>query len=200
MARQATDRGFTLIELMIVVVIIGVLATIAGTAYRRYMDSGRSSEAMAVLGEIRAKEEAYRAEFNAYAGWSAGSELPSKSLPAVDNTTCATGGSKEPCYKTIPAAPLSAASPWPVWGGLGISPGKSQLQCGYIVNSGSGTVASPQTVTGTLGSQIIGSSQTTPWWYAIAMCDNDGDGSSSSIATFTTGWNTTVVSAQNEHK
>jgi len=200
MARGRNDRGFTLIELMIVVAIIAVLATIAGTAYRRYMDSGRTSEAMAMLGEIRAKEEAYRAEFNTYAGWSSDSELTSKSLPAVDNTTCIGGSTKEPCWKAIPTTPATAASPWPIWAGLGISAGKAQLQCGYIVNAGSGTGAggagfpSNAIGQGLLGTTALGQ----VWWYAVAVCDNDG--TTSTNATFATAFNTTVVSSQNEHK
>jgi len=57
-----SQRGFTLIELMIVVAIISVLAVVAGTAYRKYADKARSSEVFAMFGEIRAKEEGYRAE------------------------------------------------------------------------------------------------------------------------------------------
>ncbi len=198
MARNGTDRGFTLVELMIVVAIIAVLAAVAGTAYRRYMDSGRTSEAMAMLGEIRAKEEAYRAEFNVYTGWSGGSETAANSLPAVDNTTCSTGGTKEPCYKALPAAVTAYTGSWAFWLGLGINANKRELQCGYIVNFGAGTTTTPQTVAGTLGSQVIGTTQTGPWWYAVAICDNDGN--TSANATFTTGYNTTVVSAQNEHQ
>ena len=44
-----------------------------------------------MLGEIRAKEEAYRAEFNTYYGWSQRHRVESNSLPAVDNTTCIGG-------------------------------------------------------------------------------------------------------------
>ena len=192
MTRQA-QKGFTLIELMIVVAIIGVLAVVAGTAYRRYMDSGRTAEAMSMLGEIRAKEEAYRAEFNQYTGWSGGSEASSNSLPAVDNTTCTTGGTKEPCPK---ATPTSNA----YWTGLGINAPKSQLYCGYIVNYGTGTGgAGAGYPSGTLGQAIVGSSaQNVPWWYAVAICDNDG--STGTNATFTTAYNTTNVSAQNEHQ
>jgi len=135
MARQA-HKGFTLVELMIVVAIIGVLAVVAGTAYRKYMDSGRTAEAMSMLGEIRAKEEAYRAEFNAYNGWSAGSESNSASLPTVDSQTCFTGGTKEPCAKAV--APSGWSGTWLIWQGLGINAPKSQLYCGYIVNYGSG--------------------------------------------------------------
>jgi prepilin-type N-terminal cleavage/methylation domain-containing protein len=194
MARRSTDRGFTLIELMIVVTIIAVLATIAGTAYRRYMDSGRTAEAMAMLGEIRAKEEAYRAEFNIYGGWSANSELVTNTLPIVDSQACSTGGTKEPCNKTVyPAAGTTGA--WAIWAGLGINPPKSTLYCGYTLNSS--TQGNP--AANSLGALILGgTTPAAPFWYAIAQCDNDGTAGTN--ATFTTASNTTVVSAQNEHK
>ena len=188
MARRPNHRGFTLVELMIVVAIIGVLAVVAGTAYRRYMDSGRTAEAMSMLGEIRAKEEAYRAEVSVYAGWSAGAEAASNSLPQVDGGGCTTGSTKEPCPKAVPTTNA-------VWNNLGINPGRATLQCGYVVNSGK----IGDSVSGTIGSGLLGSAaQTTPWWYAIAICDNDG--STGTNATFATASTTMVVSAQNEHQ
>ncbi len=190
MARRY-QHGFTLIELMIVVAIIGVLAVVAGTAYRRYMDNGRTAEAMSMLGEIRAKEEAYRAEFSVYAGWSGGGEAATNTLPQIDTGSCSNGATKEPCPHAIPTTNA-------VWTGLGINAARNSLYCGYIVNSGAAGTA----VAGTLGQGLLGTAnQTTPWWYAVAMCDNDGNPNTTNgaNATFATAFNTTVVSAQYEH-
>jgi prepilin-type N-terminal cleavage/methylation domain-containing protein len=200
MIRRSTQAGFTLIELMIVVTIIAVLATIAGTAYRRYMDSGRTAEAMAMLGEIRAKEEAYRAEFSVYSGWSAGSELAAASLPVVDGTTCVGGGTKEPCHKPLPTTASSYIGSWAVWLGLGLNPGRGDLQCGYVLNYGPTAPATTSSIGGTIGSGLLTTTPIGPWWYAIAICDNDGKGTGFTNATFATASNTTVVSAQNEHQ
>lgn len=58
--------GFTLIEVMITVVIIGILAAIAYPSYQQYVLRGNRSEAMALLNEAAAREERYFAQNNAY--------------------------------------------------------------------------------------------------------------------------------------
>jgi len=60
-------QGFTLIEVMIVVVILGLLATLAINIFKRYTMKAKTSEAMTMLAHIKAKQEAYQAEHYRYA-------------------------------------------------------------------------------------------------------------------------------------
>jgi len=59
-------RGFTLLELIIVIIIIGVLATLGFTQYTKMVEKGRAGEARALLGTLRTAERAYSLEYGAY--------------------------------------------------------------------------------------------------------------------------------------
>jgi len=59
-------KGFTLIELMIVVAIIGILAAIAIPNFIRYQLKSKQAEAKTVLGGIKTSEESFRGDFDDY--------------------------------------------------------------------------------------------------------------------------------------
>lgn len=59
-------EGFTLIELMIVIAIVGTLAGISTAMYLHFRPYVKVSEAYINLGKIRAAEETYRAEHDFY--------------------------------------------------------------------------------------------------------------------------------------
>ena len=59
-------KGFTLIELMIVVAVIGVLAAIAIPNFLNYQCKAKQSEAKSSLGALRTGQEAYFAEYDTY--------------------------------------------------------------------------------------------------------------------------------------
>ena len=61
-----TRKGFTLIELMIVVAIIGILAAIAIPNFLQFQLRSKTGEAKTNLAAIRTAEEGYFAEFNNY--------------------------------------------------------------------------------------------------------------------------------------
>ena len=54
------SRGFTLLELMIVVVVISILAALALSGYQKQIRKSRRAEAKQIIGDYSLREEKYR--------------------------------------------------------------------------------------------------------------------------------------------
>lgn len=61
-----SNKGFTLIELMITVAIIGILASIALPSYRQYVVESRRSEGISMLLQVMQQQERYYTEELSY--------------------------------------------------------------------------------------------------------------------------------------
>ena len=88
MMRNLRNRkGFTLIELMIVVAIIGILAAIAIPNFLRFQAKSKQSEAKELLSTVYTAEQAYFAEQNSYGSLSNAGFTPSAAPKYYTNIT-----------------------------------------------------------------------------------------------------------------
>ncbi|MDR6936460.1 type IV pilin protein [Luteibacter sp. 3190] len=67
MQTRSTVRGFTLIELVIVVLIVAILAAVAIPSYRRYIVRSHRVDAQTALLDLAARQERFFYSNNAYA-------------------------------------------------------------------------------------------------------------------------------------
>lgn len=65
--RSSAQRGFTLVELMVVVAMVAILAAIAYPSYAEYLRRSRRAEAQALLQDIALKQQQRLLDVRAYA-------------------------------------------------------------------------------------------------------------------------------------
>jgi type IV pilus assembly protein PilA len=152
----AAKRGFTLIELMIVVAILGVLSSIAIVSFRKYTRRARTTEAYNMLGMIRMRQEAYRSEFSQYANVSG-------SIASMWPATV--GVTAQDWYSGVPAG----------WTQLGVRPtGQVYYQYATIAGLPPAVPSVAGAAPADLGYSTLPSQDA--WWVAHAKGDLDGDG------------------------
>jgi type IV pilus assembly protein PilE len=86
---RSSNRGFTLIEIMIVIAIIGIVMTIAAPSFTEYLNKGRRAEVASLLSEQAQLLERFYSQKNAYTdatGLSAGNDYYSITPTLTDQT------------------------------------------------------------------------------------------------------------------
>jgi len=161
--RRAARRGFTLLELLTVVAIVGVLATLGLVSYRRFITSSKSSEAIYMVGAIRAAQESYRAETLTYLNVSPGftDYFPTSSL-----------GAKKTGWDA------ATHTDYTRWRQLGARP-DGGVYYGYLVAAGVAGAVPPALHT---ANKPTWPTTTEPWYVIEAKGDVDGNGKYSWVA------------------
>lgn len=156
---RASTRGFTLVELMVVVAMVGVLSAIGIVSFRRQAAASKSIEAASVIQAIRAAEEAYRAENQLYLDVSTSNDdwYPSGEFGPVARSWGLKAGDHVDLTK------------WETLGPRVMQP----VQFGYLVNAGSAGQTPPALQ---LSASPVLAAPRDVWYLIQARADYDGDG------------------------
>ena len=151
-----SEFGMTLIELMIVVAIIGVLATVAVITYTKSSNKAKfSTEVAAVFAEFKIRQEAYNVEAGEYLSSGANED---DAWPADPSGTSVTNS----------IAPLPD-----LWRTMRFQSDKTGLYCSYVSMAGDpGDTANVGTVAST---DFAYAPPNSNWYYILAECDADND-------------------------
>jgi prepilin-type N-terminal cleavage/methylation domain-containing protein len=167
MSSYQRSRGFTLIEAMIVVAMVGILALLAVVSYRAWVRSSFVTEAQGMVSNIRTAEEAFASENGVY----------------LDVTNCIGAGCTYPLQhptsaKTAWGAPCGwCTKPAVGWNGLNVQPA-GPVVFGYSV------VADQVNPPGARGVAVIvngtaldltAMSNGAPWFFIEADANISGD-------------------------
>jgi prepilin-type N-terminal cleavage/methylation domain-containing protein len=181
--RRFRARGFTLVELATVVVIVGVLAAVTFVIYRRHVKTAHMAEATAISGDIRAGQNAYKSETGLYANVSGSM---TKLYPA------ATPGA----FATAWGAPCTTCTSLEAWKLINVHP-NAPVMYGYATIAGVGAGTSPtgsssggSSFSGflpagtTVPPELAGIGPTEPFFATRAVGDTDGDGNQTIVMSY----------------
>jgi prepilin-type N-terminal cleavage/methylation domain-containing protein len=158
----AGERGFTLVELLTVVVITGILATVGFAALRGNVSAARGTEALNMVQSIRAAEERYRSEHMMYLNVSSDPEAWYPRNP----TALANRNTEQTFFGATHADSVAWLQLRPT------APGP--VRFGYICNAGNAGAIMPAP---TRGPAVTWPTTTDNWYVIQAIGDTDWDGS-----------------------
>lgn len=183
--RRNRTRGFTLVEVAIVVVVVGVLAAVALVGYIRYRRSARMSEATNLVGMIKSEQEAYKSEKGLYA--------------AVSKNTDSFYPARNPGKFATPwGGPCDGCNDPRGWAKLGVKP-SAPVMYGYATVAGVGAEIAPGPKDGdpditaptrttddddapaAASDQCASIAPTQPYFIIKAKGDTDGDGIAATV-------------------
>ena len=157
MRPRLSQRGFTLVELMVVVAIVGALATLATWGMMKYVRASKAAEPIYMIGQIKTAQEAWREEFHVYHHVSS-------------NMTAYYPGDPDNKKKHWSN---SGHTDWDKWKHLGVST-PNPVQYGYIVRAGvAGGTPDNQ---GTAQAMNWPNPTEEPWFTVLAVGDMNQDG------------------------
>jgi len=110
-------RGFTLIEIMVVVAIVAILAAIAIPSYQAHLRKGRRANAESFLSDVASRQQQYMLDARGYAlGGTAVADL-GMAVPTDVSTyytvTVTPAAATTPPTFTVTAAPIASSSQAP---------------------------------------------------------------------------------------
>ncbi len=159
--RSFRTAGFTLIELMFVVIIMMILTSVAVVSFHGHKRRAQMTEAVSFLGAIRIRQETYFATYSQYVdtGNSYNDFYPTTIWPS--------GCKQDPASWDIGCPSDQAA--YPGWCALGVNPVDQGATYFQYVSIG---WAPGDTVPGcSSGGTCLIQEPTRPWWVAIAQGD-----------------------------
>jgi len=188
----SSERAFSLIELMIVVAILGILATIAGTAYTRQIQRAHRGEVIADLSNLSLRQKTFLSVSGRYAS-SATSESTASTYPTAAQITAApvtVGWDIEDAGYTASGIGSGAYARGGAavhgFDALRFMPESGESRCGYATISGGGSNSSDPNHSdtppnGTISEELFPATaeadilRARDWFYSFALCDFDKD-------------------------
>lgn len=104
-------RGFTLIEIVVVVAVIGILAAIAIPSYQQHLRKGRRANAEAFLSDVASREQQYLLDARGYA--LGGTAIADLGLTLPTDVSNFYAVAVTPAAPAIPPAFTVTATPFP---------------------------------------------------------------------------------------